>query len=47
MTEDEVMRMPKAKMDGDNMIEGGDMLIFLAGTPPSMESRCPTSSIPS
>lgn len=33
MTEDEVMRMPKAKMDGDNMIEGGDMLIFLAGTP--------------
>lgn len=27
MTEDEVMRMPKAKM------EGGDMLIFLAGTP--------------
>ena len=33
MTEDDVMRMPKAKMDGDNMIEGGDMLIFLAGTP--------------
>ena len=33
MTEDEVIRMPKAKMDSDNMIEGGDMLIFLAGTP--------------
>ena len=33
MTEDEVMRMPKAKIIDDKMIEGGDMLVFMAGTP--------------
>ena len=33
MTEDEVMRMPKAKIVDDKMLEGGDMLVFVAGTP--------------
>lgn len=33
MTEDEVMRMPKAKVVDDKMLEGGTMLVFVAGTP--------------
>lgn len=31
MTEDEIRTMPKAVMRGDIMIEGGDMLVFMAG----------------
>lgn len=33
MTEDECMRMPPPVMDGDSMISGGDMLIYVAGFP--------------
>lgn len=33
MTEDEVMRMPKAKVADDKMLEGGAMLVFVAGLP--------------
>jgi type IV secretion system protein VirD4 len=33
MTADEVMRMPGPKKDGETMLEGGDMLITVAGYP--------------
>ena len=33
MTPDEVMRMPPALKDGDNVVEGGDMLVMIAGVP--------------
>ncbi len=33
MTPDEVMRMPPALKQGDRVIEGGDMLIMIAGVP--------------
>lgn len=33
MTEDECMRMPPPIMDGDTMLEGGDMLVYVAGFP--------------
>lgn len=33
MTDDEVTRMPPPRKDGENLIEGGDMLIFAAGFP--------------
>ena len=41
MTEDEVMRMPKAKMDGDNMIEGGTCSSFWLVRPPSIGKQMP------
>lgn len=33
MTDDEVTRMPPPKKDGENLLEGGDMLVFAAGFP--------------
>lgn len=33
MTEDEVIRMPPARKNGEQLIEGGDMLVFAAGFP--------------
>lgn len=33
MTEDECMRMPPPLMDGDRMLSGGDMLVYVAGFP--------------
>lgn len=33
MTEDECMRMPPPEKDGDTLIKGGDMLIYMAGFP--------------
>ena len=33
MTEDEVMRMPPPIKEGEQVISGGDMLIFIAGFP--------------
>jgi type IV secretion system protein VirD4 len=33
LTEDECLRMPGPVKDGDSIIEGGDMIITVAGTP--------------
>ncbi|MFI3271769.1 MAG: type IV secretory system conjugative DNA transfer family protein [Pseudomonadota bacterium] len=33
MTEDECMRMPPPEKDGDTLVKGGDMLIYMAGFP--------------
>ncbi len=33
LTDDECMRMPGPKKDGDSIVEGGDMVIYVAGYP--------------
>ena len=33
MTEDECLLMTPPKKDGDMLVEGGDMLVFIAGFP--------------